>query len=283
MKLVRYGKKGQEKPALIDAEGRLRDLSSIVPDLAGAYLGPKYLARIAKAKPEKLPLVRGKPRLGACVGKPGNIVAIGLNYTDHADEVGMPRPKEPILFNKAPSSLNGPHDDIVIPRGAKKVDWEVELAVVIGEAASYVGERQALSHVAGYCLANDVSEREFQLERGGNWLKGKSAPTFCPLGPWLVTPDEIGNVQALHLWLNVNGERMQTGDTKSMMFNVRTLISYISHFMALEPGDVILTGTPAGVGSGHKPPRFLQKGDTVSLGVPGLGEQAARVVAWSKT
>ena len=224
--------------------------------------------------------MRGAPRLGPCVGRVGNFIAVGLNYADHAAESGMPVPKEPVLFSKATSCIVGPNDDVVIPRGSKKTDWEVELAIVIGSRASYVSEDQAMSHVAGYCVCNDVSEREFQLERSGQWVKGKSCPTFGPLGPWLVTPDEIKDVQALNMWLDVSGERMQTGSTATMVFGVKTLVSYISQFMILQPGDVITTGTPPGVGSGKKPPRFLKAGDTMSLGIDGLGQQAQRVVAW---
>jgi 2,4-diketo-3-deoxy-L-fuconate hydrolase len=280
MKLVRYGKAGKEKPGLIDATGRLRDLSEVVADIDGETLAPRALARLAKIKPDSLPAVRGAPRIGPCVGGVGNFVAVGLNYADHAAESGMPVPKEPVLFTKAPSCIVGPNDDVVIPKGSTKTDWEVELAVVIGSRANYVPESQAMSHVAGYCICNDVSEREFQLERSGQWVKGKSAPTFGPLGPWLVTPNEIEDVQKLDLWLDVNGGRMQTGSTATMVFNVRQLVSYISHFMILEPGDVITTGTPPGVGSGRKPPLFLKPGDTMSLGIDGLGRQAQRVVAW---
>jgi 2,4-diketo-3-deoxy-L-fuconate hydrolase len=280
MKLVRYGKAGNEKPGLIDGSGKLRDLSEVVADIDGSTLDPRSLSRITKIKPGSLPAVRGAPRIGPCVGHVGNFVAVGLNYADHAAESGMPVPKEPVLFTKAPSCIVGPNDDVVIPKGSTKTDWEVELAIVIGTRASYVSESQALSHVAGYCVCNDVSEREFQLERSGQWVKGKSAPTFGPLGPWLVTPDEIEDVQKLDLWLDVNGERMQTGSTATMIFNVKQLVSYISHFMILEPGDVITTGTPPGVGQGKKPPRFLKPGDTMSLGVDGLGRQAQRVGAW---
>ncbi len=283
MKLVRYGKPGKEKPGLIDAAGKLRDLSEIIDDIRGETLSPRVLGRLAKIKPEALPAVRGKPRLGPCVGNVGNFIAVGLNYADHAAETGMPIPKEPIVFNKAPSCIVGPNDDIVIPKGSEKTDWEVELAIVIGSRASYVSERDALDHVAGYCVCNDVSERAYQLERGGGqWTKGKGCPTFGPLGPWLVTPDEIADPQKLSLWLDVNGERMQSGTTATMIFGVKTLVSHISQFMILEPGDVITTGTPPGVGSGKKPPRFLKPGDTVSLGVEGLGQQAQRVVAWSR-
>ena len=280
MKLVRYGRAGREKPGLVDSAGKLRDLSGVVADIDAATVGPRAMARLARVKPESLPSVRGAPRFGACVGGVGNFIAVGLNYADHAAESGMPVPKEPVLFSKTTSCIVGPNDDVVIPRGSKKTDWEVELAIVIGSRASYVSEEQALNHVAGYCVCNDVSEREFQLERSGQWVKGKSCPTFGPLGPWLVTPDEIEDVQALNLWLEVNGERMQTGSTSTMIFDVRTLVSYISQFMILQPGDVITTGTPPGVGQGKKPPRFLKSGDTVSLGVDGLGQQTQRVVAW---
>ncbi len=280
MKLVRYGREGKEKPGLIDGAGKLRDLSDVVADIDADTLRPRALSRLAKLKPESLPAVRGAPRVGPCVARVGNFIAVGLNYADHAAESGMPVPKEPVLFSKATSCIAGPNDDVVIPRGSKKTDWEVELAIVIGSRASYVSEGEALAHVAGYCVCNDVSEREFQLERSGQWVKGKSCPTFGPLGPWLVTPDEIKDVQALNMWLDVNGERMQTGSTATMVFGVKTLVSYISQFMILEPGDVITTGTPPGVGSGKKPPRFLKAGDTMSLGVDGLGRQAQRVVAW---
>ncbi len=282
MKLVRYGQRGKEKPGLIDAEGKIRDISAIVPDLRGEYLGKKYLDKIARAKPGSLPLVRGKPRLGAPVAQPGNFIGIGLNYVDHAKETGAPIPKEPILFSKAPNSISGPHDPIINPKGGENLDWEVELGVVIGERAAYIGERVALDYVAGYCLANDVSERGFQTERGGQWMKGKSAATFGPLGPWLVTRDEIPNAQRLNLWLDVNGKRMQTGNTRTMIFNVRELVSYVSHFMVLEPGDVIVTGTPPGVGMGRKPPRYLKEGDIVTLGGDGLGEQMQEVIAWKR-
>lgn len=283
MKLVRYGKAGKERPGVIDAKGKLRDCSDIVPDFVGEHLSHKHLKKIAKAlKHDDLDAVSGNPRIGACVGQPGNFIAVGLNYADHAAESNMPIPTEPILFNKAPNCIVGPNDDVVIPRGSTKTDWEVELGIVIGKRASYIGEDDVEDHIAGYCLANDVSEREYQLERGGNWMKGKSAPTFGPLGPWLVTPDEIGDVQNLGMWLDVNGERMQTGSTKTMIFNVKKVVSYISHFMNLDPGDVIVTGTPPGVGAGKKPPRFLRAGDTMRLGIDKLGEQACRVVAWEK-
>ena len=280
MKLARYGRAGKEKPALVDGAGKLRDLSGVIEDIDADTLVPRALARLAKVKPESLPAVRGAPRIGPCLRRVGNFIAVGLNYADHAAESGMQVPKEPVLFTKAPNCVVGPNDDVVIPKGSIKTDWEVELAIVIGSRASYVSEDKALAHIAGYCICNDVSEREFQLERSGQWVKGKSAPTFGPLGPWLVTPDEIENVQALNMWLDVSGERMQTGSTATMVFGVKTLVSYISQFIALEPGDVITTGTPPGVGSGKKPPRFLKAGDTMSLGIDGLGQQAQRVVAW---
>jgi 2-keto-4-pentenoate hydratase/2-oxohepta-3-ene-1,7-dioic acid hydratase in catechol pathway len=281
MKLARYGRAGKEKPALVDRAGKLRDLSEVIEDIDADTLSPRALSRLARLKPESLPTVRGAPRIGPCLTGVGNFIAVGLNYADHAAESGMPVPKEPVLFTKAPSCIVGPNDDVMIPKGSKKSDWEVELAIVIGTRASYVSEDKALAHVAGYCICNDVSEREFQHERAGQWVKGKSAPTFGPLGPWLVTGDEIVDVQALDMWLDVNGERMQTGSTKTMVFEVKTLVSYISQFMILEPGDVITTGTPPGVGAGKKPPRFLKPGDTMSLGVEGLGRQAQRVVAWT--
>ncbi len=280
MKLARYGRVGKEKPALVDKAGKLRDLSGVIEDIDADALAPRALVRLAKLKPESLPAVRGAPRIGPCLRRVGNFIAVGLNYADHAAELNMPVPKEPVLFSKAPNCVVGPNDDIVIPKGSVKTDWEVELAIVIGSHASYVSEDKALAHVAGYCICNDVSEREFQLERSGQWVKGKSAPTFGPLGPWLVTPDEIENVQALNMWLDVNGERMQTGSTATMVFGVKTLISYISQFIALEPGDVITTGTPPGVGQGKKPPRFLKAGDTMALGIDGLGRQDQHVVAW---
>ena len=280
MKLVRYGEKGAEKPGLIDKSGQLRDLSAHIKDLNGEAYSPTSLRKLAEIDPASLPAVSGKPRLGTPVTGISKFVAIGLNYVDHAKETGSPIPTEPIFFLKANTALSGPNDPVEKPRGSTKLDWEVEIAAIIGTRAKYVSEADALNHVAGYCICNDVSEREFQLERSGQWVKGKSAPTFGPLGPWLVTPDEIEDVQKLNLWLDVNGERMQTGSTATMVFGVKQLVSYISHFMILEPGDVITTGTPPGVGSGKKPPRFLKAGDTVSLGVDGLGRQAQRVVAW---
>ncbi|MGA2125228.1 MAG: fumarylacetoacetate hydrolase family protein [Xanthobacteraceae bacterium] len=279
MKLVRFGPAGREKPGIIDPAGRIRDLSGVVDDIAGETLGPKGLARIRKAKIDKLPTVRGAARLGPCVGRVGNYIAIGLNYADHAAEAGMPIPKEPIIFSKAPNCIVGPNDDIMLPKGSKKTDWEVELAIVIGSRARYLSKKDALEVVAGYCVANDVSEREFQLERGGLWNKGKGCETFGPLGPWMVTRDEIANPQKLDMWLDVNGKRCQTGNTRTMIFGVAHLVWYVSQFVVLDPGDVIATGTPPGVGQGMKPePQFLKAGDVVHLGVEGLGEQEQKVV-----
>ena len=280
MKLVRFGHAGKEKPGLIDAQGKIRDLSDYIPDVAGAALSKKSLAKLAKIKPEKLPLVRGRPRFGPCVGKVGNFIAVGLNYADHAAETGAAIPVEPILFNKAPSCIVGPNDDVMIPKGSLKTDWEVELAIVIGERCSYVEEKDAMSVIAGFCVCNDVSERAYQTEGTGQWMKGKGCPTFGPLGPWLVTPDEIKDVQKLGMWLDVNGKRMQTGSTATMIFGAAFVVSYISKFMLLEPGDVITTGTPPGVGMGMKPPVFLKPGDIVRLGIDGLGEQKQLFTAW---
>lgn len=280
MKLVRYGQPGKEKPGLVDSQGKIRDLSEIVSDIAGTALSRKSLAKLAKLKPEKLPLVRGRPRIGPCVGKVGNFIAVGLNYADHAAETGATIPKEPILFNKAPSCIVGPNDDVTIPRGSQKTDWEVELAIVIGERCSYVEEKDAMKVIAGFCVCNDVSERAYQTEGTGQWMKGKGCPTFGPLGPWLVTPDEIADVQKLGMWLDVNGKRMQTGSTATMIFGVSFLVSYISRFLLLEPGDVITTGTPPGVGMGMKPPVYLKPGDIVRLGIDGLGEQKQLFNAW---
>jgi 2-keto-4-pentenoate hydratase/2-oxohepta-3-ene-1,7-dioic acid hydratase in catechol pathway len=282
MKLVRFGQPGREKPGLVDAEGKIRDLSSLVPDLDGEHLGAKFIDKIRRTRLSSLPAVRGKPRLGSPVATPGNFIGVGLNYVDHANEAGLPIPTEPILFNKAPNCVIGPNDPVVIPKDSTKLDYEVELAIVIGERASHVSERTAIDYVAGFCLANDVSERAFQMDRGGQWMKGKSAPTFGPLGPWLVTPDEIEDVQRIGLWLDVNGERRQTGNTKKMIFRVKKLVSYISDFMVLDPGDVIVTGTPPGVGMGMKPPKYLQVGDVVTLGADGLGEQRQEIIAWKR-
>ncbi|MES2187137.1 MAG: fumarylacetoacetate hydrolase family protein [Pseudomonadota bacterium] len=280
MKLVRYGKPGQEKPGLIDAAGKLRDISKLVPDIGAAQLTPAALARIAKAKVDSLPLVRGKPRIGSPVANIGKYVAIGLNYADHAAEAGMALPKEPIVFMKATSCIQGPNDDVMLPKGSVKSDWEVELCIVIGTKASYVSKKSALDYVAGYCLGNDVSEREYQIERGPQWDKGKGCDTFGPLGPWLVTPDEVPNPQRLAMWLDVNGERAQRGSTKTMIFDCATIVSYVSKFMTLYPGDVICTGTPPGVGMGMKPPKFLKAGDVMTLGIEGLGEQRQVVKAY---
>ncbi|MDQ0473005.1 fumarylacetoacetate hydrolase family protein [Labrys wisconsinensis] len=281
MKLVRYGNPGQEKPGLIDGEGGIRDLSGHVADFTGEALSPASLARLAGLSPASLPLVSGEPRYGSCVPRPGNFIAVGLNYADHAAESNLPVPKEPVLFNKAPSCVVGPNDDVVIPRGSEKTDWEVELAIVIGSRASYIEEKDALAHVAGFCICNDVSERAYQTERSGQWMKGKGCPTFGPLGPWLVTPDEVGDVQALSMWLDVNGKRMQTGSTRTMVFGVATIVSYISQFMLLQPGDVITTGTPPGVGMGMKPPLYVKPGDVMTLGIEKLGSQRQTAVAWS--
>ena len=280
MKLVRYGPAGSEKPGLIDGSGALRDLSRLTDDIHGASLAPDSLARLAALDTAALPLVSGEPRLGVPVGNIGKIVGVGLNYADHAIESGMAIPDEPILFAKQTTALNGPHDPVMIPKGAVSLDWEAELAVVIGSLARYVAEDDALSHVAGYCVANDVSERDFQLRRGGDWQKGKSCDSFAPLGPWLVTADELGDPQDLRVWLDLNGESMQDGTTAQMIFSVAHLISYISGFMTLMPGDVIITGTPPGVGAGRQPPRFLVAGDVVTLGVEGLGEQRQEVIAY---
>lgn len=273
MKLLRYGPKGREKPGLLDSEGRIRDLSSVVSDIGGALLSDEVIARIRAAKPSTLPVVDGNPRLGACVGGVGKFICIGLNYSDHAAEAGLQVPSEPVLFMKATSSISGPNDDIEIPRKSVKTDWEVELGVVIGKPAKYIDEKQALAHVAGYCTINDVSEREFQIERCGQWVKGKSADSFGPIGPWLVTRDEVPDPQRLDLWLEVNGHRYQNGNTRTMVFTVANIVSYVSQFMSLHPGDVISTGTPPGVGLGLKPPTYLKAGDVVELGIAGLGTQ----------
>ena len=281
MRLVRYGESGSEKPGLIDDENILRDLSEEIDDVAGEALSRASLDKLRAINPKALAKADPSHRIGPCVGRVGHFIAVGLNYADHAKESGMEIPKEPILFNKATSSIVGPHDDVIVPKGSDRLDWEVEIAIVIGEEALYVSEDQAMDHVAGFCLCNDVSERTFQAQRGGQWMKGKSAPTFGPLGPWLVSPDELGDPQTVDLWLNVNGERMQTGSTKTMIFGVKTLVSYISQFMRLMPGDVITTGTPPGVGMGMKPERYLKPGDVISLGGKGLGEQRQTVRAYA--
>jgi 2,4-diketo-3-deoxy-L-fuconate hydrolase len=279
MKLCRFGTAGQEKPGLIDSEGRVRDLSGIVADLTPAWLAPDRLKALAAIDPATLPLVEAPGRMGPPVSGTRQFLAIGLNYSDHAREAGMPIPPEPILFTKGVSCIQGPNDPVLIPPGSTKSDWEVELGVVIGTTASYVSEADALNHVAGYCVVNDLSEREYQLERSGTWDKGKACPTFGPIGPWLVTADEVGDPQTLAMWLDVNGERVQTGSTRTMIFGVAFLVSYVSQFMTLLPGDIITTGTPPGVGMGFKPPRYLKAGDVISLGIEKLGEQRQDVSA----
>ena len=279
MKLLRYGPKGREKPGLLDKDGKIRDLSGHVPDIAGTALLPDSLKKLAALNPAELPLASGDLRIGPCVGKIGKFVCIGLNYADHAAETGAPIPKEPIIFMKATSAVVGPNDEVEIPKGAQKTDWEVELGVVIGKNAKYVPENHAMDYVAGYCVVNDVSEREFQIERGGQWDKGKGCDTFGPTGPWLVTKDEVPEPHNLAMWLEVDGHRYQNGSTKTMIFNVPKLVSYLSHFMSLQPGDVISTGTPPGVGMGQKPnPIYLKAGQTMRLSIEGLGEQQQRLV-----
>jgi 2-keto-4-pentenoate hydratase/2-oxohepta-3-ene-1,7-dioic acid hydratase in catechol pathway len=278
MKLLRYGAPGHEKPGVLDRDGRIRDLSGHIGDVDGGTLAPASLEALKRLDPSSLPLVPGTPRIGPCVGSVSKLVCVGLNYSDHAAETGAAVPTEPILFMKATTCIVGPNDDVMLPRGSIKTDWEVELGIVIGTKARYVAIEHSLDHVAGYCLVNDVSEREYQIERLGQWTKGKSADTFGPIGPWVVTQDEISDPQQLDMFLDVSGERRQTGNTKTMIFGVQKLVSYISHFMTLLPGDVIATGTPPGVGLGMKPPRFLKAGDTMRLGIQGLGEQFQKVV-----
>ncbi len=285
MKLVRYGNPGKEKPGLIDAAGKLRDLSKVIADVTPDQLNDKALAKLAKLNTDKLPLVKGKPRMGCPVANVGKFLGIGLNYADHAAEAGLPVPTEPILFMKANSCIQGPNDDVMLPKGSTKVDWEVELGIVIGTETRHVSQKDALNHVAGYCLINDVSERAFQFERGGTWDKGKGCDTFGPIGPWLVTRDEVTNPQKLSMWLDLNGLRMQSGNTKTMIFGVAKIVSYLSQFMTLKPGDVICTGTPPGVGMGVKKngkpaPVYLKRGDVMTLGIEGLGEQHQKVVAF---
>ncbi|WP_343619843.1 ureidoglycolate lyase [Ralstonia sp.] len=280
MKLLRFGPHGQEKPGLLDATGTLRDLSGIVDDIAGNVLSDASLAKLRDVDPAALPAVSGQPRIGPCVGRVGKFICIGLNYADHAAESGLPVPAEPVVFNKWTSAICGPNDDIEIPRSSVKTDWEVELGVVIGKAAKYIDEANALDYVAGYCIVNDVSEREWQIERGGQWDKGKGFDTFGPLGPWLVTRDEVPDPQALDLWLEVDGHRYQNGNTRTMVFGVAQLVAYLSRCMSLQPGDVISTGTPPGVGLGIKPnPVYLKPGQTMRLGIAGLGEQLQRTVS----
>lgn len=281
MKLLRYGPVGAEKPGLLDAEGRIRDLSAHVADIAGATLTPEGIARLAALDPASLPLVEGAPRIGPCVGQVGKFVCVGLNYADHAAESGMAVPPEPVLFFKATSAICGPNDPVRIPRNSQKTDWEVELGIVIGAEARYVDPDHAMDHVAGYCVINDYSEREFQIERAGQWVKGKSADTFGPIGPWLVTRDEIADPQDLPMWLEVDGHRYQDGSTRTMVYGVAHLVHYISQFMSLQPGDVISTGTPPGVGMGQKPQVYLREGQVVSLGIAGLGDQRQTAIAWN--
>ena len=283
MKLVRYGNPGREKPGIVDSEGRIRDLSGVVPDIAGDVLSAKGLNKIRRTKIDSLPKVRGNPRIGPCVGGTRNFLAIGLNYSDHAAEAGMPIPKEPIIFNKVTTSICGPNDDTMMPKESTKLDWEVELGIIIGSRARYLSKKDAMSVVAGYCVSNDVSERAFQIERSGQWTKGKSCETFGPIGPWLVTTDEVKDPQKLDMWLSVNGEIKQKGNTKTMIFDCAHIVWYCSQFFVMEPGDVIVTGTPPGVGLGVKPePQFLKAGDVVRAGVEGLGEQQQKVVRFKK-
>lgn len=273
MKLLRYGQPGEERPAMLDAQGKLRDLSGVIEDLSDNALLPASLDKLRKLNTDALPLVEGNPRIAACVGNVGKFICIGLNYADHAAETGAEIPKEPVVFSKWTSAIVGPNDAVEIPRDSQKTDWEVELGVVIGKGGRYISEAEALSHVAGYCVINDVSEREFQIERGGTWDKGKGCDTFGPLGPWLVTTDEIADPNQLHLWLEVDGKRYQDGNTSTMIFKIPEIISYLSRFMSLQPGDVISTGTPPGVGMGQKPPVYLRTGQEIRLGIEGLGEQ----------
>ena len=282
MKLLRYGPKGQEKPGTLDAEGRIRDLSGIVADITPDQLHGAALEALKAIDPTTLPLVEGEPRYGVPVNGSRKFIAIGLNFADHAAESNLPIPAEPVVFTKAITCLNGPNDDVIIPRGSEKTDWEVELGIVIGKPAAYVTQDEALDHVAGYVLINDVSERAYQTERGGTWDKGKGCDTFGPVGPWIVTTDEVGDVQNLDMWLDLNDKRMQTGNTRTMIFGVAEIVSYLSEFMTLEPGDLITTGTPPGVGLGQKPPLYLKAGDTVRLGIQKLGEQGQTFVAWSR-
>jgi 2,4-didehydro-3-deoxy-L-rhamnonate hydrolase len=282
MKLVRFGNPGAEKPGLIDDQGRLRDLSNIIADVTPGTLSRSALKNVAAISPSALPLVTGEPRLGVPIAGVGKFIAIGLNYADHAAEANLPLPSEPIVFQKAITSLSGPNDDVVLPKGSKKSDWEVELGIVIGTRASYVDRADALAHVAGYCVVNDVSEREYQMERGGTWDKGKGCDSFGPVGPWLVTTDEVPDPQALDMWLDVNGERMQSGNTRTMIFDCAEIVSYASRFMTLMPGDVIATGTPPGVGMGKKPAAiYLKPGDVMTLGIEGLGTQRQQTREWS--
>jgi 2-keto-4-pentenoate hydratase/2-oxohepta-3-ene-1,7-dioic acid hydratase in catechol pathway len=278
VKLVRFGEKGAEKPGILDAEGTIRDVSGEVDDYRPETIGPDLLDRLRRLDPTRLPRVEAGVRLGAPIARTGHFIAIGLNYEDHAREAGMAIPNEPVIFSKAPSCLSGPNDDVILPRGSEKGDWELELGIIIGRRAAYIDRAEADDYIFGYCIANDVSERALQLEGTGQWIKGKSCETFGPLGPWLVTPDEVGDPQNLDMWLEVSGERMQTGNTKTMIFPCAELVAYCSKVMVLEPGDVIITGTPPGVGLGRKPPRFLKPGETMHLWIDGLGEQRQKVV-----
>jgi len=281
MKLVRYGDAGKELPGILDSDGKIRDLSKVIPDVTGAALSPSGLDRLGRLDQATLPVVPGNPRMGPCVSGVGKFICIGLNYSDHAAESGMTVPAEPVVFMKATSCICGPNDDVVIPKGSTKTDWEVELGVVIGSTAKYVSEENALTHVAGYCMVNDLSERTFQLEGTGQWVKGKSADTFGPIGPWLVTADEVGDPQSLGMWLEVDGHRYQNGSTRTMVFGVAYLVSYLSRFMSLQPGDIISTGTPPGVGLGQRPPVYLRPGNVMTLGIDRLGQQRQRVIAWN--
>lgn len=280
MKLLRYGPVGMEKPGMLDNAGNIRDLSAVISDITGATVSPEGLDLLRALDPESLPLVEGQPRLGPCIGAVGNLISIGLNYADHAEESGVPTPTEPVVFSKATSSISGPDDDIILPEGSQKTDWEAELAFVMSRRAYRVGLDEALDYVAGYCICHDVSERSFQLEHGGQWIKGKSCPSFGPLGPWLVTADEVADVQNLDIWLDHNGTRRQQGTTSKMIFPVAEIIAYVSRFFCLLPGDVITTGTPAGVGMGMTPPVYLRAGDRVELGISGLGQQRQQVRAF---
>ncbi|HEX3865069.1 MAG TPA: fumarylacetoacetate hydrolase family protein [Stellaceae bacterium] len=279
MKLLRYGPANREKPGMLDRDGKIRDLSGVVGDINGAALAPAALDKLRGIDPASLPVVSGTPRIGPCVGSVSKVLAIGLNYRLHAQEAGMPIPGEPIFFLKATSSIGGPNDDVIIPKGSVKTDYEVELAIVIGSTARYVDIKDAKKHIAGYCIVNDVSEREYQIERGGQWTKGKSCDTFCPMGPWLVTADEIPDAGKLQVWTDVNGERRQNSNTADLIFGIEHIVSYVSQFMTLNPGDVIPTGTHSGVAMGFKPPKFLKAGDTMKLGIEGLGEQTQKLVA----
>jgi 2-keto-4-pentenoate hydratase/2-oxohepta-3-ene-1,7-dioic acid hydratase in catechol pathway len=278
MKLLRYGAKGKEKPGLVDKDGKIRDLSRHIDDVTGETISPKSLARLKKIKPESLPLVRGNPRIGACIANPQKFIAIGLNYSDHAAESGLQVPPEPVVFTKQVSCLSGPYDDVTIPPKSKKSDWEVELGVIIGTRAKNISKKEAPGAIAGYCTINDLSEREFQAERAGQWTKGKSYDTFGPVGPWLVTADEVKDPQKLSMWLELNGKRVQNGSTSTMVFGVYHIVAYLSQFFTLMPGDIVTTGTPPGVGMGMKPPRYLKPGDTMRLAIEGLGEQSQKVV-----